>query len=88
MPRPKRKTPPGKPVRFSKCRLLLVIDNEPLRQQALRDYQAAEKNLLRVRSEMEAFETRDLPAYHRWEASTFGALLTEIREMESMIAEK
>lgn len=88
MPRPKRRRPPGRPVRFSKCRLLLVIDNEPIRQRALKDYQAAEQNLLRLRGEIEAFETKDLPAYHRWEASVFGALLTEIREMESAIAEK
>jgi len=88
MPRPKRKTPQGRPVRFSKCRLILVIDNEPIRQRALKAYQAAEKNLLLLRGEIEAFETRDLPAFHRWEASVFGALLTEIREMESTIAEK
>lgn len=88
MPRPKRKKPPGRPARLSKCRLLLVVDNEPLRQRALKDYLAAEKTLLRLRAEMETFETRDLPAFHRWEASVFGALLTEIREMESALAEK
>lgn len=88
MPRPQRKRPPGRPGRFSKCRLLLVIDNEPIRQRAWKDYQAAEQNLLRLREEIEAFETRDLPAYHRWEASVFGPLLTEIREMETAAAEK
>lgn len=88
MPRPKPKRPPGRPVRLSRCRLLLVIDNEPIRKQALKDYQAAEQNLRRLRREIEDFETRDLPAYHRWEASVFGALLTEIREMESAAAEK
>lgn len=88
MPRLKRKKPPGRSVKFSKCRLLLIVDNEPLRRRALKDYLAAEKNLLQLRGEMETFETQDLPAYNRWEASVFGALLTEIREIQSAIAEK
>ncbi len=88
MPRPKRKSRPNTSAKLSGSWALLIIDNEPIRRRALKDYQAAEKNLLSLRGEIEAFETRDLPAYHRWEASVFGALLTEIREMESAAAEK
>ncbi len=88
MPRPKQKRSPARSARFSKCRLLLVIDNEPIRQQALNDYRSAEQTLLRLRGEIEVFESKDLPAYHRWEASVFGVLLTEIREIESALAEK
>ncbi len=37
---------------------------------------------------MEVFETRDVPAFAEWEARTFGVLMTEIRELESGVAEK
>lgn len=69
-------------------RTLLVIDNEPIRRGILREYHSVEKSLGRLREELEGFETRDLPAYHRWESVTFGALLTEIREMEFQATEK
>jgi hypothetical protein len=67
---------------------LLIIDDAPIRLRALKEYHSAEKSVARIRTEMEAFETRDLPAFHRWEASRFGSMLTEIREMESAAAQK
>jgi hypothetical protein len=67
---------------------LLVIDNEPIRRRALSDYWSAERRLERIRTELDVFERNDIPAFSRWEARTFGALLTEIRETESAAAEK
>ena len=67
---------------------LVVIDNGPIRRRALDEYWSAERRLEKIRTELEIFETNDMPAFNRWEARTFGALLTEIRETESAAAEK
>jgi hypothetical protein len=67
---------------------LVVIDNGPIRRRALDEYWSAERRLEKIRTELEVFETNDMPAFNRWEARTFGALLTEIRETESAAAEK
>jgi hypothetical protein len=67
---------------------LVVIDNGPIRRRALDEYWSAERRLERIRTELETFETKDMPAFNRWEARTFGALLTEIRETESAAVEK
>ena len=67
---------------------LVVVDNEPIRSRALGEYWSAERRLEKARAELETFETNDIPAFNRWEARTFGALLTEIRETESAAAEK
>ncbi len=88
MPRPKRKASSKRPSKLSASRVIVVIDNEPIRKQALKSYQSAEKSVLRAREEIEVFEAQDLPAYHRWEASVFGPLLTEIRTLEAQVAEK
>lgn len=67
---------------------LLVIDDQPIRRRALDEYRSAERRLEKIRTELEVFETNDMPAFNQWEARTFGALLTEIRETESAAAEK
>lgn len=75
-------------VVMSAVRTLLVIDNEPIRRRVLRDYHSVEKSLGQLREQMDGFEACDLPAYHRWESVTFGALLTEIRELEFQVRDK
>lgn len=70
------------------CRVLLVVDNAPLRAEALRLYRLMELRVTEVRLELTNFETRDLPAWHRWEAATLGALLTELRTVLQELAEK
>lgn len=67
---------------------LLIIDNEPLRQGALSEYLSIEEKLGAVREQIEAFRSGDLPAYERWEASVFGALLTQLRETNLAVQEK
>lgn len=42
----------------------------------------------KVRGELRRFEQEDVPAFGRWMAACFGALLTRTRELGSLIAEK
>lgn len=41
-----------------------------------------------LRAEWRRFEHQDRPAYDRWIASTFGSLLTRLREAEALLQEK
>jgi hypothetical protein len=65
-----------------------VIDERPIRAAAFKAYEKVEKQVAKARDELEAFETRDLPAFTRWEAQVFGPLMTEIREVSSALEEK
>lgn len=58
---------------------LVIVDEGPIRAEALESYHRLEKQLVESRTELEAFEAGDLPAYQRWEAKVFGTLLTELR---------
>ena len=57
-------------------------------REALSEYLAIEEKLGAVREQIEAFRSGDLPAYERWEASVFGALLTQLRETNLAVQEK
>lgn len=72
----------------SSCRWLLLIDNVPIREAAVAEYQELEEKLRETREQIEAFEGGDLPAYQRWEASVFGPLLTELRTTMQAVDEK
>lgn len=90
MPAP-QKRPAASPRKTRRTRRgwsLLIIDNEPLRQEALSEYLTIEERLGAVREQIEAFRSGDLPAYERWEASVFGALLTQLRETNLAVQEK
>lgn len=67
---------------------LVLVDEAPIRRRSVAAYREAERALAKLRADLETFETRDVPAYHEWEARTFGALLTEIREANAAIEEK
>ena len=69
-------------------RWLLIIDNGPIREATLAQYHLLEKKVMGLRAQLDAFESGDLPAYQRWEARTFGPLLTELRSMLQAIDEK
>ncbi len=79
MPPRRRKAPRPKKTSPKNWHLVLV-DEAPIRRRSVLEYRAAERTLAKLRAGLETYETRDIPAYHEWEASTFGALLTEIRE--------
>jgi hypothetical protein len=88
-----RRSRPSKPRRptepkWSGSLTLLIIDEGPIRAAAFKAYEKAEKQVAKARDELEAFETRDLPAFARWEAQVFGPLMTELRDVTSALEEK
>ena len=93
MPKKKKPTrhwglPPEKAPRRTRIRALVLIDDEPIRREALADYLALEREAATLRAQIERFETVDIPAYERWDANTFGPLLTELREVSAKLGEK
>lgn len=64
---------------------LVVIDQEPLRARVAADCTEAIAQLNRARAEWHHFERKDKPAFIRWRAREFGALLSRAREVEVQI---
>ena len=65
---------------------LVLIDQVPLRKNAEKEAKAGMKTMAKFRAELEEFENKVLPEFQRWESSTFGALLTEERELVARLA--
>jgi hypothetical protein len=84
MPRPK----PRPSTRSRPPRHLIRIDAEPVRQRARRDYEKARRDLEKARRELERFKAEDQPAFARWLHSTFGTLLTTMRELGQQLDDK
>jgi hypothetical protein len=68
-------------------RALVLIDQAPLRARAAADCAAAMARLEQARSGWHHFERKDKPAFVRWRAREFGALLSRAREVETQIVE-
>jgi hypothetical protein len=66
---------------------MVVIDNQPIRRKAQRDYQKAVRDLDAAKAESERFHNEDKPLFSRWLSSNFGSLLTEIRDLQSKLFE-
>ena len=66
---------------------MAVIDNQPIRRKAQRDYQKAVRDLDAAKAESERFHNEDKPLFSRWLSSNFGSLLTEIRDLQSKLFE-
>jgi hypothetical protein len=64
---------------------LVLIDQGPLRETATGDCRIAMARLERARSGWHRFERKDKPAFVRWRAREFGALLSNAREVEVQI---
>jgi len=64
---------------------LVLIDQGPLREAAAADCTRAMARLERARIGWHCFERKDKPAFIRWRAREFGALLSRAREIESQI---
>jgi len=64
-----------------------VIDNQPLRKKAQRDYQRAVRDLNAAKADSERFHTQDKPLFAQWLSTNFGALLTEMRDLQSRLCE-
>lgn len=69
-------------------RRIIAIDDTPLRKRAATECKRAMAKLEKARGVLRHFETDDRPAFNRWLAGTFGALLTELRENSRRINEQ
>lgn len=85
---PARRPPRPQPPRRNRCRLLILIDQEPLLQEAAKESRKLLRSVDREREKLERFEREDLPEFERWRASEFGAALTDLREMADRLAAK
>lgn len=76
------------PPARSHDRRLIKLDQGPLRQKAASECGRVMQKLEKARREWQRFEREDRPAFARWMAATFGAILTRLRELESQALEK
>ena len=63
----------------------MLIDQEPLRDRVAAECSEAMARLERARVGWHHFERKDKPAFARWRAREFGALLSTAREVETQI---
>ena len=70
----------GYPVRY-----IVLADQEPLRERVAAECSEAMVRLERARAGWHHFERKDKPAFARWRAREFGALLSTAREVETQI---
>ena len=66
---------------------LVVIDQEPLRASIAAECREAMARLETARAGWHHFERKDKPAFARWRAREFGALLSTARDVETQIAD-
>ncbi len=64
---------------------LVLIDQAPLRERIAAECSEAMARLERARSGWHHFERKDKPAFARWRAREFGALLSRARDVEIQI---
>jgi len=67
---------------------LVLIDQTPLRRKAAADCRRAMSRLEKAKAEWKRFQQEDVAAYARWNAATFGPLLSRKRELEEAIDAK
>ena len=80
----RKKTGPPTRVRGLVAEMVL-IDQTPLRRTVATDCTAAMARLERARIGWHRFEREDKPAFARWRAREFGALLSKARDVEIQI---
>ena len=64
---------------------VMIIDSAPIRKQAKRDYERVLRDLDEAKGEIERFHSEDKPKYRSWMSQNFGAVLTELRELEQKL---
>jgi hypothetical protein len=67
---------------------LVLIDQAPLRRQAVSECHRELTRLEKAKAEWKRFESEDKKAYGKWMAATFGPILSRIREVDALIREK
>jgi hypothetical protein len=79
----KRATPAAH--KRSKDQQIVLLDQRPLRHKAASKCSQAMARLERAKAEWKRFQQNDKAAFDRWMASTFGALLSRLREIEAIV---
>ena len=69
----------------SPCGVIILLDQKPLRDAVAAGCTDAMARLDRARAGWHHFERKDKPAFARWRAREFGALLSTAREVEEQI---
>ena len=72
----------------SKDRRLVLLDQGPLRRKAASECSRAMARLEKAKSEWKRFQNEDKACFDRWMASTFGPLLSQVREIVAAVKEK
>ena len=72
----------------SKDRQLVLLDQGPLRKKAASECSRQMARLEKAKAEWKRFQVEDKAAFARWMASTFGALLSRLREIEAAVHSK
>ncbi|HEX7570930.1 MAG TPA: hypothetical protein VF492_10535 [Verrucomicrobiae bacterium] len=68
------------------CRALVRVDGSVIRKKIKKDYEKALRDLDNSRRVLDQFQQTDQPQFTRWLNSHFGALLTELRELNLKMA--
>ena len=68
------------------CRALVQVDGTDIRKKIKKDYEKALRDLNHSRRLLDQFHQTDLPQFTRWLNTRFGALLTELRELNLKMA--
>src|ERR1022692_4858749 len=65
---------------------LVRVDGTGIRKKIKKDYEKALRDLENSRRQLDQFHQTDLPQFTRWLNTHFGALLTELRELDQKMA--
>lgn len=76
--------PPARPDNH--CHALVRVDGARIRDKIKKDYEKARRDLDNSRRVLDQFNQTDQPRFTRWLNSHFGALLTELRELNQKLA--
>src|ERR1017187_3909441 len=76
--------PQAHPANYS--RALVRVDGAGIRKKIKKDYEKALRDLENSRRQLDQFHQTDLPQFTRWLNTHFGALLTELRELNQKMA--
>ena len=67
---------------------LIPLDTGKIRGKALAAHAKAERELARLTDQLKRYHERDVPGFRAWCSRTFGALLTQLRELGLAFQEK
>jgi hypothetical protein len=71
----------------NQSRALVLVDGTGIRKKIKKDYEKALRDLENLRRQLDQFHQTDQPQFTRWLNTNFGALLTELRELnQKMVA--